>query len=188
MTDTRCQKRQLVKCPPFFKIHWSFIWLWLWKAATLSLRDLRVGPLPGNDDRTWPPMGPSQADEHMSSWRTHGSVPTAGVLQRQLCVAKRTYFNSAIDLPVISNRTNLSRAEFDFCISEGLVRKQSCYKPGLQGWGRHFPVVAHSGCAKVFSAEARKLCAQWISSHAGIFLAQAGFIHNQVLMSRERLF
>lgn len=37
-----------------------------------------------------------------------------------------TYFNSAINLPVIFNRANLSRAEFDFCISEGLVRKQSC--------------------------------------------------------------
>lgn len=154
MTDPICQKRQLVKCPPFFKIYWAFVCLWLWKAATLSLQDLRMGHLPGNDDRTWPHRGPSKADEHTEDpWVcSYSWCPTDAAVCSQ-----GTYFNSAINLPVIFNRANLPRSEFDFCISEGLVRTQSCpyIKPrsrrGVQGWGRHFPVVTHSGlCQDVF--------------------------------------
>lgn len=147
MTDPRCQKRPLVKRPPFyFLICWSFVWFWLWKAATLSPQDLAVMTGRGH-------TGPIKAEEHTWGWRTLGLLP-------QLLSYRGTDFNPAIDLAVIVNRANSSWAEFDSCTSEGL-----------------------SGCFLQKPA----LCAQWISSHALLFLAQAGFIHNQVLMSREPL-
>lgn len=39
---------------PFFLIYWAFVWLWLWKAAILSLQDLRAGDSPG---KRWQDVG-----------------------------------------------------------------------------------------------------------------------------------
>lgn len=65
------------------------------------------------------------------------SVFIAGTLQRQMHAAKGTYFDSAIDSPMIFNRANLPRAGVDFVISGGLVRNRAALpsNPGTGGYG-----------------------------------------------------